>query len=119
MTQLDELRPIYGGFHVKALDQETCVHLMRMLVNWRVSRWHGPCDSPASTPGPYWCYQGLGEKTYFRALGEALAWDGTVENPPQGWIKSYTGERRETQREAPEENSPEDHQQPLSGLLGR
>lgn len=88
-----ELKPIYGGFHLKELGQNRCVHVMRMLVNWRLAESLGPCDHMFSTYGMYWCYQGSGLGTFLLTVGQALAWDGTEETLPQGWIKNYKGER--------------------------
>jgi hypothetical protein len=93
-----ELLPVEGGFHVRSLGQDRCIHVSRMLVNWRLGLWHGLCDNPMSYQEYYWCYQGTGKQTFLRIVGAALSWDGTPENPPGGWIKSYTGEYRGDRR---------------------
>lgn len=91
------LKPIDGGFHVRSLDlpehSEACVHVRRMLFNWRLVRSIGPCDDPwRSGTDLYWCYKGTDVHTLLTAVAEAINWDGTSENPPKRWIKSYRGE---------------------------
>jgi hypothetical protein len=43
-----------------------------------------------------WCYQGAGLEGFTAAVTAALAWDGSDDTEPEGWIKNpITGERRE------------------------
>lgn len=85
------LTPIFGGFHIKRLDEDRCVHVHRMLVNWRLGEWYGACDSLQSSQTRYWCYQGLGREVFLKAVGEGILWEGG-EVEPTGWVKNYRGE---------------------------
>lgn len=94
-----EVRSIFGGFHVKTITSERgepfCVHVSKMLVNWRLALWEGECDSTFSSSIYYWCFAGTTLKTLHKVMAEAILWKGDPLNPPEGWVKSYTGEYRE------------------------
>lgn len=72
---------IDGGFHVKALDDQRCVDVMRMLFNWRVV----VSDRDHQFIEHAWCYFGTGVDTFTAAVLAAHAWDGT--GSPAGFDK--------------------------------
>ncbi|MEU8317096.1 hypothetical protein AB0C33_01895 [Nonomuraea sp. NPDC048881] len=87
-----QLKSLDYGFHVKELEPGRCVHVMRMLFNWRIVEWHGVCDSVLGHGGKYWCYQGIGLQSFLLAVGQAVQWDGTDDSMPAHWIRNYRGE---------------------------
>lgn len=78
-----------GGYCVKRLDDERCVDLMRMLLNWRIVVTYRPDDPrwPHEFMEHGWCYFGHGvdeqghprtmPAAYLRALAAIELWDGT------------------------------------------
>ena len=88
---IDGMTPIDGGFHVKDLNDEHCVDVMRLAYDWRVvlgRRGHVIYDHG-------WCYFGHGHDenghprsmhtARLRAIAAAIAWDGT--GSPDGYDK--------------------------------
>lgn len=87
-----DITPVRSGFHVKDLEPfrpgvPRCVHVMKMLVNHRIIRTIGECDSTSSSYDRGWCYEGTGFDTLMLATSMALAWDGGDDSEPSGWIK--------------------------------
>lgn len=90
-------RVIDGGFHVKDLPPDEygrprCVHLMVMLVNFRLAIWTGECDSPASSFSSFACYQFPKVRNLFFL---AFEWDGEIETIPPGWSRLYNADTGE------------------------
>jgi hypothetical protein len=82
------LEPVEGGYHVKELPSGKCVDVLRMIFNWRVVRTdERSADGVHLSMDRGWCYEGTDMHSFLRAVGEAIAWDGSDDSEPQGWIK--------------------------------
>ncbi|MBF6085207.1 hypothetical protein IU485_27925 [Nocardia cyriacigeorgica] len=89
---LDDITPIEGGYCVKRLDDQHCVDVLRMMVNWRVVETERPDDeSPHLLISRGYCYFGHGEdaagnsrtmaSAFRAALAAAAVWDGQGDPP--------------------------------------
>lgn len=87
-TLAEVLTPIDGGFHVKDLEDGHCIDVLRMLYNWRIVMSDSGFDgTPHLGIIHAYCYFGFDqddqgnprtmETAFIRAVGAALAWDGT------------------------------------------
>lgn len=85
------IKGISGGFHVKELPSEDgrprCVHVIRMIFNWRLCRSVGDCDDAFSFYDRGWCFQGVGLPTVLETIAQAWLWDGADDTRPEGFIK--------------------------------
>ena len=87
--------PIPGGYCIKRRDDEHCIDLLKMLVNYRIVRsQRREGDEHVMITGG-WCYFGHGvaadgqprtmDLALHRAYAAALAWDG--HGAPEGFDK--------------------------------
>lgn len=86
-------KAIFGGFHLRALPADSqgrvrCIHALQMIYNWRMVVSVGECDHIATGISRGWCYEGAGLETLLRVVGQAIAWDGSDDTEPEGWIKA-------------------------------
>lgn len=74
------------GLRLKVSD---CGHyylgMRRMMVNWRLET--SPVDAEWWSRR-YWCYAGLGPRTFAAAALAGLAWSGRDGSEPLGWNKN-------------------------------
>ena len=67
------------------------VDLQRMGFNWRL--WCIPALAPFWTPGRFWCYTGVGARSFAVTVLAAARWDVADDTEPEGWNKNgQTGE---------------------------
>ncbi len=90
-SRTPDLKPIRGGFHFGHRDDGRCVHIMRMLYNWRIVVVALPdeCEDGGYLHG--WCYFGHGvndsgeprdmQTAMVAALLAARVWDGYGDPP--------------------------------------
>lgn len=72
----------YTYLYTPTVGGRMTAHLHRMILNWRISEIDGP-----HSYGRHWCYTGIGEDTFLRALEALKAWDCDPDSEPEGWIK--------------------------------
>jgi len=60
------------------------VHLTKMLVNWRLSEF-GDLDRPY---GRYWCFTGISDLTFIRAVQALGVWRADPAGEPLGYVKA-------------------------------
>lgn len=75
-----------AGILIKETDTH-CIYVMRMAYNWRLHTIRKPRE-PMSWSERFWCYEGLGQRTFMRASLAAHAWDGADDTEPVGWNKN-------------------------------
>lgn len=97
------LKPVYGGFHVKALGTKRCVHVLLVLDQWAIIDHQARCASRIYKAKRYWIYQGKGLEVFLLAVGQALSWTGTEDAIPRKWSISHTGEIKANALERTEE----------------
>lgn len=85
---MTEILDVFGGYCVKRLPDGRCIHVMKMLYNWRVCRTDGLgpnhefMDFDAG-----WCYQGTDLAALILTLTEAILWSGDDDTEPANYYK--------------------------------
>lgn len=93
---LPDITPIDGGWRIKtSADGTHHVDVLLMLFNARIAL--TPVDDPTYHVR-HWCYAGNDFASLLRAIGAALAWDGSLDSEPDGWNKN--GQTREWRQPA-------------------
>jgi len=94
MTSLPELPPleVLGDGRVRVKTTPWChVDVRPMLFNARI------CETPLDNENVYgrgWCFAGAtSTEALMRAVGAALAWEGSPDTEPDGWIKETSSQR--------------------------
>lgn len=84
--------PILDDGRIRVKTTPWChVDIRLMLTNVRI------CETPLHNEDVYergWCFTGRShDEALVRAVGAALAWDGSPDTEPEGWIKEVTSQR--------------------------
>jgi hypothetical protein len=80
------IQVVDDGYRIKETETHY-IDVMSMFVNWWIT------ETRKDSPGTYdrsWCYPGVGLTGFLPAALAALAWDGSPDTEPAGYLKRAT-----------------------------